>query len=45
MAPFPWPLLVELREKYTYDIHPFTTFKTDKKAAARAPPKPGKSKL
>ncbi|XP_012560587.1 TBC1 domain family member 30 isoform X1 [Hydra vulgaris] len=32
MASFPWKMLVELREKYTYDIHPFTTFNTEKKA-------------
>ena len=31
MASFPWKMLVELREKYTYDIHPFTTFNTEKK--------------
>ena len=48
MAPFPWNLLKELREKYTYDIHPFTTFKTDKKekqASERNPPRPGESNL
>ena len=48
MAPFPWNLLKELREKYTYDIHPFTTFKTDKKEkqnSQKAPPRPGKSML
>lgn len=33
MAPFPWPELIELREKYTYDIHPFTTFRAEKKRA------------
>ena len=27
MAPFPWTSLDDLREKYTYDIHPFATFK------------------
>ena len=31
MAPFPWATVTELREKYTYDIHPFATFKTEKK--------------
>ena len=46
MAPFPWNLLKELREKYTYDIHPFTTFKTDdkkegKQASEHAAPRPG----
>ena len=31
MASFPWVELTELREKYTYDIHPFTTFRAEKK--------------
>ncbi|XP_066915732.1 TBC1 domain family member 30-like [Clytia hemisphaerica] len=31
MASFPWVELTELREKYTYDIHPFTTFREEKK--------------
>ena len=29
MAPFPYRKVVELREKYTYDIHPFSTFGKD----------------
>ena len=33
LSPFPWSELTELREKYTYDIHPFTTFRTEKKRA------------
>jgi len=31
MAPFPWVELDESREKYTYDIHPFSTFRSDKR--------------
>lgn len=30
MAPFPWTCLIDLREKYTYDIHPFSTFTAEK---------------
>lgn len=40
MAPFPWPFLIELREKYTYDIHPFTTFRTDKKGSTKPVTRP-----
>ena len=29
LAPFPYRKVVELREKYTYDIHPFSTFGKD----------------
>lgn len=33
MAPFPFPKIVELREKYTYNIYPFTSnMSPDKKA-------------
>ena len=31
MAPFPWTAISDLREKYTYDIHPFTTFRAERK--------------
>jgi len=34
MAPFPWVELDESREKYTYDIHPFSTFRSDKRRKA-----------
>ncbi|XP_065067320.1 TBC1 domain family member 30-like isoform X2 [Rhopilema esculentum] len=29
LAPFPYRKIVELREKFTYDIHPFSTFGKD----------------
>lgn len=29
LAPFPYRKVGELREKYTYDIHPFSTFGRD----------------
>ena len=29
LAPFPYRKVGELREKYTYDIHPFSTFGQD----------------
>jgi len=31
ISSFPWSTISDLREKYTYDIHPFSTFNADKK--------------
>lgn len=46
MAQFPWSAVSELREKYTYDIHPFATFRADRKgdrksSQKKTQPKPG----
>jgi hypothetical protein len=42
MAPFPYPKIVELREKYTYNIHPLANNASpDKKAKSTAKPQDG----
>ena len=45
MSPFPWTTISELREKYTYDIHPFSTFNGNKKSDKKHPQKHGESAL
>ena len=43
MAQFPWQQVEDLREKYTYDIHPFSTFNNDNDRAEKKRANTGKS--